>query len=149
VAPQEPGDKTEVPVEVTGSVPSTLSLSLGPVPALGVFQPGVTADYTATLAATVTSSATAAALTVRDPSATATGRLVNGSLALAQPLQLKVGSGAFGALNSAGLALTAFSTPVGARPVAIDLKQSIAATEPLLTGSYAKTLVFTLSATTP
>ena len=58
-------------------------------------------------------------------------------------------SGAFGALNGTGLALTAFSTPVGARPVAIDLKQSIAATEPLLTGSYAKTLVFTLSATTP
>ena len=52
-------------------------------------------------------------------------------------------------LNGTGLTLTTFPTPVGARPVAIDLKQSIAATEPLLTGSYAKTLVFTLSATTP
>jgi hypothetical protein len=31
----------------------------------------------------------------------------------------------------------------------LDLKQSIAATDALLTGRYAKTLVFTLSVTTP
>ena len=59
------------------------------------------------------------------------------------------GTGAFGALSAAGLALTTFTEPVGARPVTIDLKQSIAATEPLLSGGYGKTVVFTLTATTP
>jgi cytochrome c len=99
----------------------------------------------------VTSSATAAALTVRDPSTTATGRLVNGTSALAQPLQLKVADAPFTGLSTSGaaLSLVAFSTPVGARPVQIDFKQSIAATDSLLTGAYGKTLVFTLSATTP
>jgi hypothetical protein len=33
--------------------------------------------------------------------------------------------------------------------VAIDFKQSIAASDALRTGAYAKTLVFTLSTTTP
>ncbi|MDA0184926.1 ThuA domain-containing protein [Solirubrobacter phytolaccae] len=149
VAPQEPGDKTEVPVEVGGTVPGTLALALAGNGALGPFLPGQTKDYTGQLTATVTSSSAASALTVRDPSATAPGRLVNGALALEQPLQLKVGTGAFGALNGTGLALTTFSTPVGARAVPIDLKQSIAATESLLTGSYKKTVVFTLSTTTP
>ena len=45
--------------------------------------------------------------------------------------------------------LTTYATPVGARPVTIDFKQSIAATDSLLTGNYGKTLVFTLSPTTP
>ena len=62
---------------------------------------------------------------------------------------MKAGDGAFAPLGSSALALTAFSTPVGARPVTIDFKQSIAATDSLLTGAYGKTLVFTLSATTP
>ena len=34
-------------------------------------------------------------------------------------------------------------------PVAIALKQPIAANDPLRTGSYSKTLIFTLSTTTP
>ena len=51
--------------------------------------PGVTPDYTASLAATATSTATAAELTVRDPSTTATGHLVNGSRRLAQPVQVE------------------------------------------------------------
>ena len=138
-----------MPVQVGGTVPSMLSLTLGPAPSLGTFQPGVTADYTASVAATVTSSATASALTVRDPSATATGRLVNGSLALAQPLQLKVGDGAFGPLNGTGLDAHRVCHTGRRATGAIDLKQCIAATEPLLSGGYGKTLVFTLSATTP
>ena len=51
--------------------------------------PGVTRDYEASLAATATSTAIAAELTVRDPSSTATGHLVNGTTPLAQPLQVK------------------------------------------------------------
>jgi hypothetical protein len=138
-----------VEVPIGGNVPSVLALTLGTAPSLGTFLPGVDRDYTASLAATVTSSATAAALTVRDPSATAPGRLVNGTAALASPVQLRVGSGAFGSLSGAALGLTTFSEPVGARPVTIDIKQSIAATEPLLSGGYGKTVVFTLTATTP
>ena len=51
--------------------------------------PGVTRDYTASLSATVTSSATAAELTVRDPSSQSRGHLVNGAHALAQAVQVR------------------------------------------------------------
>ena len=143
------GTGTDVPLPVGGTVPSVLSLTLGTAPTLGTFLPGVDRDYTASVAATVTATSTASALTVRDPSSTATGRLVNGTMALATPLQLKVGDAAFGPLSGSALTLTTFATPVGARPVQVDMKQSIAATEPLLSGGYGKTLVFTLTATTP
>jgi YD repeat-containing protein len=142
---------TDVPVTVGGNVPGVLALTFGPVPSIGTFLPGVDRDYTAAVAATVTSSATAAALTVRDPSATATGHLVNGSAVMPQALQVRAGTGAFAPLSSTGAALplTAFSAPVGARPVSVEFKQPVAATDSLLTGAYGKTLVFTLSATTP
>ena len=42
-----------------------------------------------------------------------------------------------------------YSAPVSNDAVAIAFKQSIAANEPLRTGTYAKTLTFTLSTTTP
>ena len=106
-------------------------------------------DYTASLNATVTSTASAAALTVRDANTNAPGRLVNGSLALASPVQMKSGSSAFAALSGSPLALAAFSSPVSSRVVPVDIKQSIAADEPLLRGTYGKTVVFTLSSTTP
>ena len=150
------GDHTDVDVGVGGTVPGVLALTIGTTPSLGSFQPGVAKDYEASVAATVTSSATAAALTVRDTSATATGRLVNGTSALTQPLQLKAtddahASSAFAPLSTTGapLALLALPTPVGAHPVTIGFKQPIAATDGLLRGNYAKTLTFTLSATTP
>jgi hypothetical protein len=147
---------TDVPVGVGGTVPSVLGLSIGTPPSLGSFMPGQTKDYTSSVAATVTSSATAAALTVRDPSATATGRLVNGTAALPQPLQVGATdaahpTGAFAPLSTTGAALPllAFPSPVASDAVTIDFKQSIAATDSLLRGGYTKTLTFTLSATTP
>ena len=45
--------------------------------------------------------------------------------------------------------LLAFPAPMSGHPLTIGFKQSIAADEPLVTGGYGKTLVFTLSATTP
>ena len=81
------------PVTVGGTVPGVLALTFGAVPSLGTFMPGVDRDYTASVAATVTSSATAAALTVRDPSATATGHLVNGAAVMPQALQVRAGRG--------------------------------------------------------
>jgi len=58
----------------------------------GPFTAGVGKDYTASTTATVISTAGDAALSVSDPSATATGRLVNGTFALAQPLKARASS---------------------------------------------------------
>ena len=56
---------TEVPGDVGGTVPPTLSLSLGGRAGFGAFTPGVARDYSANVAATVTSSAGDATLTSR------------------------------------------------------------------------------------
>src|SRR4051794_15441225 len=72
-----------------GEVPATLALTLGASADLGQFRLAVAADYTATMPATVTSSAGDATLTVNDPSPVATGHLVNGTYVMAQPLQVK------------------------------------------------------------
>jgi hypothetical protein len=142
--------KTETDGGLVGNVPATLALTLGPAGSFGTFIPGVTREYTTNLSATVISTASAADLTVRDPSFEATGRLVNRTRALAQPLQVGVG-GVFAPLKTdrTPLALKRFADPVSNDTTTVDFKQSIAADEPLLTGAYAKTLVFTLSTSTP
>ena len=86
-----------------------------------------------------------ATLTVADPSTTAPGRLVNGTFALAQPLQAS-GGGAFAPLTAT---LKSYAAPVSNDAVAITFHQQIGANEPLRTGTYSKTLTFTLSTTTP
>jgi hypothetical protein len=91
---------------------------------------------------------------VSDPSATARGRLVNGSFALATPLQAKAASalgtgGALAPLGDGPLTLLTYSGPVSNDGVTIDFLQSIGANEPLRTGTYSKTLTFTLSTTAP
>jgi hypothetical protein len=103
--------------------------------------PGVARTYTTTLAADVLSTAGDAALTVTDPSSVAPGRLVNGTYALAQPLL------AGGAPLPA--TVKTWAAPVAHDPVTIQLSQSIGATEPLRTGTYAKTLTVTLATTQP
>jgi hypothetical protein len=135
---------------VSGSVPATLSLLLGAPATFGAFQPGVARDYFATTSATVISTAGDATLSVADPSSNATGRLVNGSFSLAQPLQ----AGTFGNYAAVGgltnpTAIHSYSGPVSNDQVTIGFKQSIGANEPLRTGTYAKTLTFTLSTTNP
>ena len=54
---------------VGGTVPATLSLTLGAPATFGAFTPGVAKEYTATTEATVISTAGDATLTVADPSA--------------------------------------------------------------------------------
>ena len=130
-----------VDAAVGGDVPATLSLSLGTPASFGSFTPGVARDYTASTTATVVSTAGDAALTAADPSSTAPGRLVNGTFALITPLQV-----AGSALPST---VKTYAAPVTNDSVAVDFKQSIGASEPLRTGSYAKTLTFTLSTTNP
>ncbi len=151
VTVQPPLTQVEVESDVSGTVPGAMGLTLAASANLGSFAPGVTRDYTASLSGTVMSTEPAAELSVHDPSANASGKLVNGSWALAQPLQLRAGAAAFAPLGSAGapLVLHRFATPVGKQPVAIDVKQAIAEADSLRAGNYAKTLVFTLSATTP
>jgi hypothetical protein len=124
-----------------GNVPATLGLTLGAPAAFGNFLPGVAHDYTAATTATVTSSAGDAALTVADTSATAPGRLVNNAFSLATPLL--VGG------SPVPATVKTYSAPVSNDNVPVDFKQSITASEPLRTGTYAKTLTFTLSTTNP
>src|SRR4051794_18723916 len=137
---------TETPIlgDVGGSVPATLSLTLGTPAAFGAFTPGVAKDYTASMTANVISTAGDATLSVADTSTTAPGRLVNGAFSLASPLQVNAKP-----LSAVPLSLLTYSGPVSNDVVPIGFKQSIASNEPLRTGSYAKTLTFTVSTTTP
>ena len=132
-----------VPVgaDVGGSVPATLSLSLGAPASFGAFTPGVAKDYTASTTANVISTAGDAALGVSDPSATATGHLVNGAFSL--PSALLAGG------NTLPAVVKTYAAPVSNDAAAITFTQHIGANDALRTGSYSKTLTFTLSTTTP
>jgi hypothetical protein len=141
---------------VTGNVPATLSLKLDTPPTFSAFTPGVTADYVASMTASVVSTAGDGLLTVSDPSGTATGKLVNGSYSLASALQAKAASGAgtggpYAPVNgsAAPTPLLSYAGPVGNDPVTVQFQQHIGSTDPLRTGKYSKTLVFTLSTTSP
>ena len=120
-------------------------LSLGAPATFGAFTPGIDRTYDAGTTAIVTSSAGDATLSVSDPSRFATGRLVNGSFALDEPLQV---GAAFAPLSSP-VKLLRYPGPVSDDQVTIAFRQHIGASQPLRTGAYAKTLVFTLSTTTP
>ncbi|MDA0183242.1 M14 family zinc carboxypeptidase [Solirubrobacter phytolaccae] len=121
---------------VGGSVPATLALTLGAPASFAPFVPGVAREYTATTEATVTSTAGDATLTVADPSATNTGKLVNGAFALPQSLQ------GLGTVKT-------WTGPTSSEKVPVTFKQAIAATDALRTGTYSKTLTFTLSTNNP
>ena len=72
-----------------------------------------------------------------DPSTTTTGRLVNGAFTLPQPLQ-----GSWARSQT-------WTAPVSNDQATVTFKQAIGANEALRTGTYSKTLTFTLSTTTP
>jgi hypothetical protein len=136
-----------------GTVPATLSLTLGTMPSFGTFTPGVDKDYNVSQTATVTSTAGNALLTVSDPDTAHPGHLVNGSFALPSALQLRgrkadTQGTAFNPLG-ASLNLLTWSGPVSNDAVTIDYLQHISANDGLRTGSYSKTLTFTLSTTAP
>ena len=137
-------------------MPATLSLTLGTPAGFGAFTPGVAKDYTASTTATVTSSAGDATLSVADPSPTFTGKLVNGSFALAQPVSASATSAAGTAAaggpvggSAAPTNLLTYAGPTSNDAVTVTFKQTIGANEPLRTGTYNKTLTFTLSTTMP
>src|SRR3954470_24751740 len=74
------------------TVPATLALTLGTPAAFGPFTPGVGKDYDASTTANVISTAGNATLSIADPSATTTGRLVNGAFSLPTILQVRATS---------------------------------------------------------
>jgi hypothetical protein len=146
----------------TGTVPSTLAVAVGTAaPSLGAFEPGTATTYSAVLAATLTTTAQSSTLTAADTSPTFPGHVVNGApggpYALAQGLQVgatdpasTAGSGTFEDLATANPAtLLSFTAPASDDPVSITFRQPIAATDPLRTGAYTKTITFTLSTSTP
>jgi hypothetical protein len=138
----------------SGTVAATLALTLGSAPSFNTFTPGVGKDYTASMAASVISTAGDAALSVADPSATAPGHLVNGAFSLPSALVASASSAggtstAGGAVSGSPLSLLTWAGPVSNDAVAVAFKQTIGANDALRTGTYAKTLTFTLSTTTP
>jgi hypothetical protein len=127
----DPYHETTVDGGVGGTVPATLSLSLGPAASFGAFTPGVAKEYTASTTANVVSTAGDATLSVSDP-----GHLTNAAFALPEPLRVDI-------------APASWTGPVSNASVAITFRQHIGANDALRTGSYSKTLTFTLSTTTP
>jgi hypothetical protein len=145
------GDYEQIPVG--GEVQATLSITLGPDATFGAFVPGVEGTYGADTTGRVTSTAGDALLSVADPSSYATGHLVNGTFSLPQPLQARASSaaGAGGAYTPIGgaVVLLTYTAPVSNDHVAIGFRQAIGAADALRTGTYGKTLTFTLSTTKP
>jgi type 1 glutamine amidotransferase len=142
-----------VPVDVSGTVPGTLALAVAPSATFGAFTPGITEDYTTTLAASVTSTGGDALLGVADAGASP-GHLVNGAHVMPQALRLSATSAAGtgsppAALGAGPLPLLSYAGPVSSDQVTVDLTQPIASTDGLRTGTYSKTLTFTLSTTAP
>ena len=145
------GSVTQVPGDVGGTVPATLALSLGPPAQFGAFTPGVAREYSASTTANVVSTAGDAVLSVADPSANHTGHLVNGSFFLPQPLRVRALNAANSgtAFNPVPINLLAYDGPISNDAVTLQFRQSIAANDALRTGTYSKTLTFTLSTTSP
>gem|GEM_PF-3358337 len=132
---------------VGGTVPAVLSLTLGEPASFGAFTPGVEQVYSASTTANVISTAGNATLAVADAGSVATGHLVNGAFALPQPLQAS-GGGEFQSVETP-VALKTWSAPVSNDAVTVGFRQAIGADDALRTGTYAKTLTFTLSTTEP
>ena len=88
-------------------------------------------EYTATTTASVLSTAGDAALSVSDP-----GRMTNGAFTLPQPLQVSFSK-------------STWDAPTSNEAVTVTFKQAIGANDALRTGTYSKTLTFTLSTTAP
>jgi hypothetical protein len=139
---------------VGGTVPATLSLTMGAPATFAPFIPGIGATYDASSTATVVSTAGDAKLSVRDPSSNAPGHLVNGSFSLPSALQVSATSlggspSSFTALGADPVTLLTYSMPVSNDQVTLGFRQVIGVNDALRTGTYAKTLTYTLSTTNP
>jgi hypothetical protein len=132
-----------------GTVPATLSLTLGAPISFGAFTPGAARTYSSSTTATVISTAGDATLSVVDPSTNNPGKLVNGAFALALPIEARSGTAPFAAVSGTPLALKTYDAPISNDEATLHFQQRIGANEPLRTGTYSKTLTYTLSTTNP
>jgi hypothetical protein len=143
-------DVTLVPTAaVGGTVPAALALSLGTTAPLGPFTPGATRDYDSNMTANVISTAGDAALSVSDPSTNHPGHLVNGTFFLPSALQAKANTGTLTDVGSTPATLLTYTAPVSNDQVTVGFRQHIGNTDALRTGTYSKTLTFTLSTMNP
>jgi HYR domain-containing protein/List-Bact-rpt repeat protein len=143
---------------VEGKVPFTQTLETTCTHvSFGSLLPGVATTYQATCLLTGTSTAAASQLTAEDPSAEHTGHLVQGSYFLSEPLGAEAtttetegtpSSTGKKALTSKSTLMT-FANPFSKDGATVTFFQAIKAKEGLHTGTYAKTIVLTLSTTTP
>ena len=138
----------EVPGGVGGTVPPTLSLQLGTPASFGAFTPGVAREYTASTTANVVSTAGDATLSVADPSTSAGPARQRRLRARRSRCRPRQGRCLRRAQRGAAHA-ESYAAPVSNDAVPIDFRQSIGANDPLRTGTYSKTLTFTLSTTNP
>ena len=104
--------------------------------------------------ATVTSTAGDATLSVVDPDTAHPGHLVNGSFFLPQALQARATKAdttgtAYNDVSGSPLNLLSWSAPVSNDALTLWFQQKIGANDALRTGSYGKTLTFTLSTDQP
>ncbi len=148
---------------VGGSVSSTLALAVGStMPSFGTLVPGAAQTYTSSVSATVTTTAAGSTLSATDSSLVFTGHLVNTSSGAPYQLAQALGVSASDAGNGTStgvqplsstantqVALLNYAAPVANDPVTLGFSQPIAATDPLRTGAYSKTITFTLSTTSP
>jgi hypothetical protein len=136
--------------DIKGTVRSVLSVGLGQKLDLGFFTPGLAQSYTASTTATVTSTWPDATLAIFDPSAVLPGRLMNGTAALTNALEVNAG-GPFAAVGPASAPITLKSYPAAVSNdiVPVNVRQTITANEALKNGDYAKTLTFSLTTTVP
>ncbi len=147
------GTATHVVAVTTPQAGAPVALTLGPPTSLGALVVGVDRDYTATVTATSTAP-DRSILTVVDPSTTAPGHLLNGTYALARPLMAQATSAAgsgdvFAALDATPLKLLTYPAAVTNDVSTITFRQTVAATDTLRSGIYAKTLTFTLALDRP
>jgi hypothetical protein len=103
----------------------------------------------------VNSTAGSATLSNADASTTAPGHLVNGAFSLPSPLQARAsspagtGSAALTDVGASPASLLTYAAPVANDTVSVAFRQHIGATDALRTGTYTKTMTFTLSTTEP
>ena len=97
-------------------------------------------------------------MSVADPATTNTGKLVNGTFALPTTLQARASSAGGTAASatpvdvggsSAPTSLLSYAGPVSNDGVTVAFRQHVNANDALRTGTYSKTLTFTLATTTP
>jgi hypothetical protein len=127
---------------------------VGAPASFGTFTPGDEHTYETSTTANVISTAGDATLSVVDPDTAHPGHLVNGSFFLPDALQAKatkVGTTgtAYNDVSGSPLNLLSWAAPVSNDAVKLWFSQHIGPKDALRTGSYGKTLTFTLSTTNP